>query len=1407
MGLPTTAELLSQCDDRDPLNATVLSCLQQPSTPEEETRILLFIRNSLTAVAQESKERATNLVLSIADAIWLLSSLHHHHQGGGGDSSSSAFLVSCIELLIDSSLSSTIGTIARPYLLTTLDPSLLDQAGVLKQTNPVTNTDSFLKKIRFFNTSTFYKQQKFNLLAEESEGYAKFITFLTTSSSSSSKQFNVESSRELMATFHLDPNRCLDICLHVLSITFAQDDDVEERKEGLLQLLFDAAPTDKIAPLLHFQLQEQVHLRPAILKCMAWLTRQQQHGSPSLLLLPMEQMWSYLWGPTQDQVLEDLYETKYKHDLDEVRASGRVSLSGSTTEEKKQVATVDLSPLANELAVQWLPYILDHEQSWSLLEDQQWSKLFTLFPKVLGVPACEVLRKQDWLLQSSSSILPPWNPAHSSGTESSLTVEGVLGHVMKPLFLMSESGCIQYDPVLFSQLCRVLALCLREHKNYDDAMLDRFLQTFLLPSLCLFPSNPAISHDVWGVFQEIPYRRRYKLYTAWRGKGLEKAALREYKAKPLWLIRGELEAGKSARYSLKRLSKDTYRDISRSIAQVCFSQPLVVFTTILNQIESYDNLVGVMVDALLYVAPLSLDVLGFCILSRLSGSSGGEMDVNRSRLKEDGVNVSQWLQSLESFTGEFYKRFPGIECRGIFGYLMHRLKEGEVMELGVLRTLLKTSGGWSFADYAPAASLSVTQVEGRAGSTLLKRETMSFGVHVSGAFNARSSQQVRNILQEQHMGVILLILLAQVRNQIVYGESDRPKPVKLIGNLYDTCQVTIAILLDFLTNPTDDKDAAIKNYARSLPSLAELHNTYMMDIATAWMLCRPLVQAAERMKLSGKNVSIKDTIMPFVPSDDSRKLLEQMLPQETWSHMSSLLFETFYSHSIYDLFCPEDVYSSEVSRLDKEVERLSNSKNSTSNDAAELERVKNTSADLSVDMVAQASHVESIRKTIAQQKDAFFPSTNVSKELMAVFFTRCIYPRCMQGPDDAMYCARFIQLLHEMDTPGFSTLCFFDCAIIAFSRSLYGLTEGEAANVSIFLRETWKLLSHWRYDDDAYVSEVAGKPGSFVAANDPIFSFERELEASVQGESELMDQGNSSKEVTAEVFERFYNKWHASVGATSIGALESKEYMHKRCCLIILSRMIDVYPTRPKTGNMLLTALEPLQSENNTLADIRAAAQAYSMQLVKARDDGVWKEEDAATVQARQEKEQADAAARQKKAEEQMEEMKRESEKISEEIGDWRNNRPGDRRVTPRAFDGGPGRDDSNRRGNADEWRGRGAPPSTQNGPSTGRSEGRYTGPSSGNYSSLARRDGPIGASRREEGTDSRRPRTGGDSGRNNISGAKRSRPSSPSEQENSNKRARSQLEPGEEAPQRGNDDGGGSRRRVNVRSRGKERR
>lgn len=626
-------------------------------------------------------------------------------------------------------------------------------------------------------------------------------------------------------------------------------------------------------------------------------------------------------------------------------------------------------------------------------------------------------------------------------------------------------------------------------------------------------------------------------------------------------------------------------------------------------------------------------------------------------LSEDGVNVSQWLQSLETFSGAFFKRFPFVEFRGMLCYLMRRLREGNVMELGILRTLLKVPGGYSFADYSPAASLSVTQLEGRAGSITLKRETISFGIVEKT--NRVASERIRHVLQTDGFGVSMLILIAQVRSRILF-ESTRgaPKEVKLIGNLYDSCQVVMSILLEFLT---DDEDAeksklginsSILKYADNLPSLEALHMKFGFDVMSTWALCRPLVQAAtgDFDAENSTDGTVQESLKRFTLTEDFRKLYQAMLPDAVWNVISPELFEFFYSNGLYDLFCPDTVYTSEINRVEKEIERielrqkggtsnaLHSGQASQKNEVEELERLKSVSEKLTSDLAKQNAHVDGVLKTLEAKKLDLFKTEEVSRDSANAFLINCIYPRSTQSPNDAMYCARFVFQLHKLESPGFSTLHYIDELISVVSGSLFGVTEGEAANSAILLWETWKVVNKWRYEEGLYEKEVLGKPGSYMILSDP--------DASAEGSEEKQAEIVSHKD-----FEALYNNWHASLGAALIGCLESSEYMHTRAGLVTLTRLVEVFPTRPRLGNKLLRVLAPLQDESSSRPDIRASANAYGTMLLKARADGKWVEEDAAVAQAREEKEKAAAEARKKKIAKQFQELERDNAKITDQIG------------------------------------------------------------------------------------------------------------------------------------------------------------
>jgi len=904
----------------------------------------------------------------------------------------------------------------------------------------------------------------------------------------------------------------------------------------------------------------------------------------------------------------------------------------------------------------------------------------------------------------------------------------------KPLSAIVSTSCIASDSILYCKLCRLFHTLLLEEKSKTAASNDDhngtsntlkarntqilnilqqsksvcyFLQSFIIPSLSLFPCNPAISSELWIVLSALPYQIRYAMYTLWGRNGLGKNALRSAMStkskfvlpmKPLKQMDSEIQTSISTKYLLKRLSKDNIRDMGKQVSKVSHNNPLVVFNLILNQIESYDNLILMMVDMFKYMGHLSLDVMGFCLLVSLGGGEKGEV---RNKLKDDGVNPAQWLSSLETFAGAFYKRFTDVEIHGLLAYFLKRLHGGHTLELGVLQSLLKMTGGYGFADSGSTASLSQVQLNGRCGSLLLKRETSDFGIVEK--INVNSSRRLRSALQDDACGVTTLILLSQLRTRVLYDASkNRPKQIKLIGNLYDACQRTLNTLLAFLTDGSEDirisnsmqNEGAIARYARSLPMLNEFYENFGMSAEISWSLCRPLLRAAilmaedveqqKKNNVKAKNcvTDIPPYLKPYHPSSDEIKNKSlSMLPESDWKHLTPLVYQRFFTYHISDLYCPEETYKIEISRIKKEVERLTQLQKGgkdaigmhasllakaaaaggthreireatafTKAHEQELERYKCSAEMLSLDLNRQKEHCKSVSEKLRSEKDNFFADLegedgNVLSA--SIFLANCVYPRCLQSVEDAMYCARFIRLLHEMDTPGFHTLQLVDAIVDAVGGALYSITEEEAGCLGIFLEMTWKLLSDWRYNECLYEKDMLGKAGSI---------WDKRCD-----ENETVDDVEVTSHLPHSKFIDVYNTWHASLVTAFVGCLRSSEYMHTRTGLILLMRMVSHFPTKSTLGEKILNTLTPLQKDDNPMQDIRIMAQAYSSQLEKARNDGVWKEESKKATKERADREKKLQEERRQKAEKQLEEMNKDTEQISRQLGDTWDRRRQDR--------------------------------------------------------------------------------------------------------------------------------------------------
>jgi len=138
--------------------------------------------------------------------------------------------------------------------------------------------------------------------------------------------------------------------------------------------------------------------------------------------------------------------------------------------------------------------------------------------------------------------------------------------------------------------------------------------------------------------------------------------------------------------SLKQLTSETQRNVGRKFAKISHRDPLTLLNHLVNRIESYENMIDPIVESFKFLNPLSLDILSYVLVRHVASE--------RSKLKSDGTNVSDWLQALATFSGRLFRRFYTMELKGLLQYIVTRLKEsGGNLELCVLSRLIEEMAG------------------------------------------------------------------------------------------------------------------------------------------------------------------------------------------------------------------------------------------------------------------------------------------------------------------------------------------------------------------------------------------------------------------------------------------------------------------------------------------------------------------------------------------------------------------------------------------------------------------------------------------------------------------------------------------------------------------------------------------
>lgn len=627
----------------------------------------------------------------LIDCFWLVSSLIDPKEDppqkiGSSKQDSLEALIMIIQ-----GLSAKLSPIFTKRLQITLDPFLISKAKLVEEKNI-----PYAKKIRRYDTDMIYRQKKFNLLVEESEGYSKLLTFLFSPQHLITEERKEKGAvtffiRELMGSFDLDPNRVLDLLLHVLEVYLAkgQKGDMNFQVLSIIRSALNNFKEEKIPQLLGFKLtslkenkeqqiqeaRESLYLTCAYLIC---------HD-----IVQLKDLVPHLESSITEMM--KIYKDNKTAEMKRIRKLGSISLNSAakstengdadkkSTDEEKATHQNQVVALFEKLLTfeAWektyasshlfLPPEIEEENPSTRVLSQACIISPTIANAICSMINNAIEPVYQTKIRNSSIFFEEIKAFHekSHKKNSMNETEKFLDHIPKdvkmkkverledlvatlfiPLMVVSESGSIRNHPALYCKLCRLFRFTLstkKQHQREFNELDPRFmviLQVFLVPSLSLYLSNPSISSELWSCVKLLPYSTRYILYDAWRGTHLEKNALRAIttsstSSKPLVRIESEIETGVECRWVLKRLSKENYRDMGRRLAKACHKNPIVVFSTVLNQIETYDNLIALMIDSFKFITKLSLDVLGYCLLLSIGG--GGEIAGGRMSMRCESI--------------------------------------------------------------------------------------------------------------------------------------------------------------------------------------------------------------------------------------------------------------------------------------------------------------------------------------------------------------------------------------------------------------------------------------------------------------------------------------------------------------------------------------------------------------------------------------------------------------------------------------------------------------------------------------------------------------------------------------------------------------------------------------------------
>jgi THO complex subunit 2 len=961
----------------------------------------------------------------------------------------------------------------------------------------ITDSTLFMRRRVRVQTKLMYEQQKFNLLREESEGFAKVITELTLIELTSSNLPIVFSNiQSLIGFFNLDPNRVLDLILEVFEHHINNPAFIE---------LVQRFNTHALPQILGFKLLPENEVSKAssrsIFKVVAQLLKNN--------CFSLADIWPYL--TPEDEEMKKAYDRKLELAEEWAVNASMIKLdSGQNPQKDKEKDKRELEEMKKQYwnnQKLWLMEALVRVNAWDKVEEMYYFFHDYFDPSMLSPLVQALIDLCHWMIEPLyrkvsfsrffSGLLPkiakfPESDTGLARADDYSTFYHSTGKLLKLLNIH-----VSQDILLYTKLCRTIKASLKAEKekamDYSvKEMAEAICSKTLLPALSLTVCNPGICSVLWEVISEFEYIERYNMYNQW----LTVAYASNY-----LLLLQYATSNKDTQKWLKRVSRGNAKQTGKLLAKLSHSNPCILFDFLFMAIKSYENQIQSIITSLTSCTPLALDIIVYVLLRHMS-------EIDKEKLEPDG-GITPWLNNLSSFAGQFFRKYYWADPKSIFHYVCGKLKTGCTEGIVVISEVMTRMTGYSPLELD---KMTENQFESMAGGKHLRVVALNFSSDVKRAKTSShylaqlfwkkikkepagsklfSSDNPTIESEPLSLAMTLATLIAQNLQTILYRKDSRQ--LKFESRVYDRLNSLFMQFSQFLANEAESAE----HYEQLLPhnAVVRLVTRHKLAPDTVFHLINPAIKPLyecneeeyNKIMELAKEV-LERYIANLVTSATSKEESQYFNEAEYFSAKLGNLWDTitpefyglFWFLKLHDILVPSERYDDEVAKLTKDASLLQkdakDDKGEGSQSKKKLDRINQIIENLKTEKKEYTENSKRYLSFLESKKHSMLNKLIRPNELSSSFMQYCIFPRLMLSPSDAIYSIKFIGLLFKYKVPYINFLDILEMMLKRLLPAIQCCTENEAYNFGIFFVEVFRLIQYWQ-DEHVWKSECFKSPG------------------------------------------------------------------------------------------------------------------------------------------------------------------------------------------------------------------------------------------------------------------------------------------------------------------------------------------